>query len=264
MRQMTVEDIEAGLRFCRASGWNQLEADWHCFLRANAAGCRVAVENGEVAGTVTTLRFEDRFSWISMLLVPPEKRGRGIGTALLLEALRVLSDVRCVRLDATPAGKAVYDRYGFRDEYPLVRMRADGVAAVAAEGVRRLEAGDVEAVERLDRAVFGAERRVVLEHLRGSDAFVAEANGEIAGYAMLRRGFLASQVGPLVARDAGMARALASACGAGIIDVPEANAGWLDGMGFRPQRTFMRMYRGEAPDYGRRGEEFAIAGPEFG
>jgi ribosomal protein S18 acetylase RimI-like enzyme len=264
MRQMAVEDIEAGLRFCRASGWNQLEADWLCFLRANPAGCRVAVENGEVAGTVTTLRFEDRFSWISMLLVPPEKRGRGIGTALLLEALRVLEDVRCVRLDATPAGKAVYDRFGFRDEYPLVRMRTDRLSRVAGEGVRRMEAPDVEAVERWDRTVFGAERRVVLEHLRESDAFVAEAGGEIAGYAMSRRGFLAPQMGPVVARDGATAGALVSAFGAGIIDVPEANAGWLEAMGFRRERTFMRMYRGEAPDCRRKGEEFAIAGPEFG
>src|SRR6266567_5842191 len=127
LRRMAVEDIEAGLRLCRASGWNQLEADWRCFLRANPAGCRVAIEEGEVSGTVTTLRFEDRFSWISMLLVAPERRGRGFGTALLLEALRVLEDMRCVRLDATPAGKVVYDRCGFHDEYPLVRMRAESV-----------------------------------------------------------------------------------------------------------------------------------------
>ena len=153
-----MEDIEAGLRFCRASGWNQLERTG--FLQANPAGCQVAVEDGAVAGTVTTLRFEDRFSWISMLLVTSGKaRTRDWDGAATGRPLRVLDEVRCVRLDATPAGKAVYDRYGFRDEYPLVRMRADQVAlAVAAGGVRRLEARDVEAVERLDRAVFGAKR----------------------------------------------------------------------------------------------------------
>ena len=262
---MAAEDIEVGLRFCRASGWNQLEADWRCFLRANPAGCRVAVEEGEVAGTVTTLGFEDRFSWISMLLVPPERRGRGIGTALLMEALRVLEDMRCVRLDATPAGKAVYDRYGFRDEYPLVRMRAETVTTGAAEGVRRMEEGDLPAVERLDRDVFGAERRVVLDHLRTQYAFVAEADGEIAGFALGRNGFRTPQVGPVVARDERMAKALIGAFRAScVIDVPERNAAWLEGMGFRRERTFMRMYRGDAPEGGRLEWQFAIAGPEFG
>lgn len=143
-------DIDAGLRFCRASGWNQLESDWRCFLGASPAGCRVALAAGEVAGTVATLRFDARFSWISMLLVAPELRGRGIGTALLMEALRVLEDVPCVRLDATPAGKKVYDQYGFRDEYPLVRMRAERVTLAAAGGTRRMTDGDFAAVLQLD------------------------------------------------------------------------------------------------------------------
>src|SRR4051794_28971801 len=103
MRQMTAADIDAGLRFCRASGWNQLAPDWQCFLSANPEGCRVATDGSEVVGTVATLRFEARFAWISMVLVPPERRGHGIGTALLQEAMRVLEDMPCVRLDATPA-----------------------------------------------------------------------------------------------------------------------------------------------------------------
>src|ERR1043166_1113917 len=102
---MTEQDIEAGLRLCRASGWNQLAADWRIFLECNGEGCRVEEIDGRVAGTAATLRYEDRFSWISMLLVDPEMRRRGIGTMLLEEALRVLGGTRSIRLDATPAGK---------------------------------------------------------------------------------------------------------------------------------------------------------------
>src|ERR1035437_1402272 len=124
IRQMAPADVDAGLRLCRASGWNQLESDWRCFLDWNPRGCRAAVSDEVVVGTVATLRLEERFSWISMLLVDPAMRGRGIGSTLLRDALRLLEDVETVRLDATPAGKVVYERYGFLDEYPLVRMRA--------------------------------------------------------------------------------------------------------------------------------------------
>src|SRR5438093_626515 len=72
LRQMTHADIPAGLRLCRAAGWNQLESDWRCFLELNPEGCRVAESESRVAGTVTTLRYEAKFSWISMVLVDPE------------------------------------------------------------------------------------------------------------------------------------------------------------------------------------------------
>src|SRR6266581_4104988 len=129
---MTSDDIAAGLRLCRASGWNQLESDWRCFLELNPEGCRVVEsdsaesDNAEfgrvesdrrVAGTVATLRYEEKFSWVSMLLVDPEMRHRGIGSLLLGEALRLLEDMETIRLDATPAGKLVYDKFGFVDEY---------------------------------------------------------------------------------------------------------------------------------------------------
>src|SRR2546425_6654350 len=119
---MAPSDIPAGLRLCRASGWNQLESDWRCFLELNPEGCRVVECNsGEcangVAGTVATLRYEEKFSWVSMLLVDPGMRHRGIGSLLLGEALRLLADMETIRLDATPAGKLVYDKFGFVDEY---------------------------------------------------------------------------------------------------------------------------------------------------
>src|ERR1035438_9940915 len=70
LREMNASDIEAGLRLCRAVGWNQLESDWRCFLDWNPLGCLVAVRDGVVVGTVATLRFEGRFGWISMVLAP--------------------------------------------------------------------------------------------------------------------------------------------------------------------------------------------------
>src|ERR1035441_4118024 len=114
IRQMAPADVDAGLRLCRARGWNQLEAAWR--------GRLVAVSDEVVVGTVATLRFEERFSWISMLLVDPAMRGRGIGSALLRDALHLLEDVEPVRLDASPAGRAVYERHGFLDEYPQIQI----------------------------------------------------------------------------------------------------------------------------------------------
>ena len=259
-RDMTRADIPAGLRLCRAAGWNQNEADWLCFVN----GARLALLDGRIAGTVGTLRFEDSFAWISMLLVDPEFRRRGVGTALLMEALRLLAEVACVRLDATPAGKLVYDQCGFHDEHPMVRLRAESLRGGATLPPLRT----LDPVRELDRAVFGADRGPVLDHLlAAAPDFAFHTDG---AYALGRHGFHADHIGPVVARDEATARALVSAVHTGrpvLIDAPEHTPswiGWLESIGFRRERPFMRMYRGMPPPTAIPEFQFAIAGPEFG
>jgi len=275
-RPMVETDIDAGLRLCRASGWNQLEADWRCFLECSPQGCRVAVCEDRVVGTVATLNYEDSFGWISMLLVDPEWRGQGIGTRLLEEACQILSGVETVRLDATPAGKLVYDKAGFQDEYLLVRMKAASLVGEGLPGVRPLEDSDWPRLLEWDRLVFGADRGAILRRLfHGAPeyAFVAESAGEMRGFLLGRHGYLSEYFGPLVARDDLTARALVSAGVARsqgrtvMIDAPRHTAEWnrwLESRGFREERPFIRMFRGTNSRPGLPGLVFAIAGPELG
>src|SRR6266436_1070468 len=148
LRTMTIDDISAGLRLCRASGWNQLESDWRVFLNWNPSACRVAERDGNVVGTIAALRYGDSFTWLSMVLVEPSERGAGIGTRLLQEELTLLQD-DCVRLDATPLGRPLYARNGFVDEYPLSRMAATVHAEDFAAGptsARPMREEDLEPV----------------------------------------------------------------------------------------------------------------------
>lgn len=67
-RTMKVDDIAAGLSLCRAAGWNQRLQDWELFLTMSPEGCRVALdESGKIVGTVTTVRYENHFSWVGMV-----------------------------------------------------------------------------------------------------------------------------------------------------------------------------------------------------
>ena len=77
---------------------------------------------GNVMGTVTTIPYENHFAWIGMVLVDPSKRRQGIGTQLLREALQLTADQETIKLDATPAGREVYLKLGFVDEYKIIRM----------------------------------------------------------------------------------------------------------------------------------------------
>lgn len=278
MRNMTAEDIPAGLRLCRASGWNQLENDWSLFLELNPTGCRVAEKDGKVVGTVATLKYYNRFSWVSMVLVDPQQRRAGIGTQLLQEALALLDEETCIRLDATTAGRQLYQQYGFVDEYSITRftISIDSVQiAPVTRDVRRMHEQDFLSVFDRDHIVFGADREPILRSLfaRSSECAHVAVASNIQGYCFGRPGFLYRQLGPIVADDENVARDLVLQCLAQStvrrfgIDAPRhspAWLAWLESIGFIEERSFIRMYRGINRYPGDPKSVFGIVGPEFG
>ncbi len=278
-REMTPEDIPAGLALCRSAGWNQTSRDWEFFIRIHPGGSQVAVEeDGMVVGTVATLRYRDHFSWISMVLVDPTKQRQGIGIQLLRESLRILCDDDTVKLDATPSGREIYLQLNFVDEYPLTRMHngALSTATLPASSARPVCRNDLTTLQQFDREVFGADRGNVLEWLvEGAPqyAFLLEEQGNISGYCFGRQGYHFTHIGPVVSRTPDGAKQILSAalrtCGGKqiIIDALKHSAPWTDwltSIGFEAQRPLMRMYRGTNAHPGLPQFQFAILGPEFG
>lgn len=287
-RQMVQEDVEAGLQLCRQARWNQLERDWAVFLEMNPRGCFVADKEGKVVGTVATLCYESRFSWIGMVLVDQAYQRQGIGMQLLRQALEVLKNEETVKLDATPEGREVYLNLDFIDEYPLSRMRSEvatpdlnplrgrGSGPGYGADARPILENDLPGLVAFDYGIFGADRKNLLEWMwRGAlpYGFVVGSGDEIAGYCLAREGYNFTQIGPVAARDFGVARDLVSAvlnsCAGRsvILDALHFDKEWLSWLatiGFTEQRKFIRMYRGTNRFPGNLKNQFAILGPEFG
>lgn len=275
VRAMTAGDILAGMRLCNLAGWNQTGTDWERFLAASPGGCFVAEAHGDVAGTVATIAYEGRFAWIGMVLVDPARRGQGIGTRLLEVATEHLdrSGLPCIKLDATPQGKPLYQKLGFQSEYELERWqleRPSQAPSAVAHGPLR------ESILRLDREVFGADRSELLRSIsRGDPDLVLAAGTEEnpVGYALGRRGALADQLGPWVAHDESAAAGLLdefllrSSSQKVLVDAM-CDSPWarklLRECGFQYSRTLTRMYRGRNSFPGRPELQGAILGPEFG
>ena len=80
-------------------------------------------DDGKIVGTAATLSYENRFAWIGMVLVDPDYRNRGIGTSLLQRTIEYLdaAGIPTLKLDATPAGKPLYEKLGFVSEYEIDR-----------------------------------------------------------------------------------------------------------------------------------------------
>jgi GNAT superfamily N-acetyltransferase len=278
-RQMRAEDIGAGLALCRAAGWNQVERDWQLFLHLNPQGCRAATDdNGKVVGTVVTIPYQRRFAWIGMVLVDPAWRRQGIGTQLLKESLDILRITELVKLDATPAGREVYQRLNFVDEFRISRMHNPWVSddKFLLNNCRSMRHGDIPALMPIDSDVFGADRRTLLSWLfEGAPeyAFVKEDSSGINAYCFGRAGYNFTHIGPLIAADMEAAKGLfckvlLNCKGRPVItDASHINpkwVSWLTSLGFVEQRLLIRMHRGQNTWPGLPGNQFSIMGPEFG
>jgi GNAT superfamily N-acetyltransferase len=267
-------DIPAGLNLCRQAGWNQVESDWKVFLEFNKDGCFVAEHEGRVVGTATTISYDKRFAWIGMVLVDAQQRRMGIGTRLLNTTIDYVNHLPCIKLDATPAGREVYLKLGFKDEYVLSRYVAENVVYEnPSEEVAHVTGEDLDTIIEIDKAVFGAERSVLLKNWMDRQPSCAFIHQGSEAYCFAREGFNYFHLGPIVATNFSTARAVCTAAlqQAGtrplVIDVPHHSAEWLQwlkSVGFREQRTFTRMYLGENIYPGMPLRQFAICGPEFG
>nr|WP_272877278.1 GNAT family N-acetyltransferase [Neoroseomonas eburnea] len=231
-----------------------------------------AVDDGReaLAATAAFIRYGADLAWISMVLVRPDMRRRGLATALMRWAVETLHGTRCAALDATPAGREVYRRLGFRDLWGFARWSLPAPLP-AGPGARPLAASDWPALLAMDAAAFGAPREALLRDFAArlpQAAFVA-ADG--AGFVLARDGAHGPQIGPVVAPDDATARALIAAAraalpGTPVLDLCDARPGltaWLTVHGATMQRPFTRMALG-ADTPGDAALLAAVAGPEFG
>jgi predicted N-acetyltransferase YhbS len=275
IRRMTEGDIPAGARFAQIAAWNQTRSDWEKFLRASPEGCFVAEAGGEVAGTVATISYENRFAWIGMVLVHPEWRGKGMGTLLLQTAIDYLTRCRlpCIKLDATPQGKTLHTKLGFVSEYEIERWelrRAPQPDPAAEPGVVTDDVLD------FDREVFGADRSELLRAIALENPGLvvqARVQGKLAGYGLGRRGAIADHLGPWVAREESAARELLeeflrrSSRSKIFVDALKGNP-WATQLlregQFQFSRPLTRMFRGRNEAPGRAELQCGVLGPEFG
>ena len=277
---MTDADVPFADAVRSMAGWNQTMNDWRRFLQAEPEGCFLAEWDGIPVGTATTICYGTELAWIGMVLVHPDFRRRGIGTALLEQCLQYLQSkkIQCIKLDATPQGKEVYDKLGFKDEWTLTRWSNPSIACSGpiAKLSCVVNSSNLCSVKRLDTMAFGVSRFHLLEALsRQSTAsiFLKNTLGDVDGYGFIRAGTRAFYLGPIVAISTEVALniveyLLAQHAGQPVYwDIPDPNHSltlWAQQHGFTAQRQLIRMHLGENHKPGCPAMQIALTAPETG
>ena len=201
---LTSEHVDEALALSSAEGWNQSAEDWRRMVGLEPSGCFLAREEGRLVGTVTTTTYGRDLAWVGMMVVHPDFRRRGIGAALMRRALDHLHGIgiASIKLDATPAGRPLYESLGFTAEAEVERRQGIAPAVRRGEVVHEVDALTKRALG-IDRLAYGADRSRLLERLVADGAtrpLVGPPNAsETSGFALARRGRDAAYIGPLVA-----------------------------------------------------------------
>jgi hypothetical protein len=271
-------EIPGCMALSAEAGWNQTPDDWAMFMRHGTVFG--LLDGGVPVASGAILPYPNDFAWISLVLVTAKRRRERVGTRILEECCAEIARRDLVAmLDATPAGERVYRPLGFEPMFGLKRWQSQGGgndgggSAKRPAGIRPMTKDDMAAAVTLDAAAFGPRRQFLLDDLFGREralAFVTES--DVRGFVLARPGRLATQIGPLIAADEGVAAALLSAAldsirGPLFLDLADrwiSLARLLQQRGFTEQRPFLRMGMRRHAPFGDPARTFVIAGPEFG
>jgi ribosomal-protein-alanine N-acetyltransferase len=280
-------DIPLVTTWARQEGFAPGSGDVAIYRHTDRQGIWVGRLGGEPIGCIAGVRYNAAYGFLGLFLVRPAWRGRGHGLELWRHAMEHLADLPCIGLEAAPDRVADYAHWGFVPASPTTRWQviSDGHPATAPpsppEGWQLLADA---AIPELAVQWFDAQREPSprphflsqwLHHPAGSVLALIDADGACHGFGRIRPCLLPRgegwRVGPLMAETPAAAEWLLHGllhrhAGVVLIDAPGANAAaapLLEGMGFRPVGTTLRMYRGEVPSVSL-GDVYGLACLELG
>jgi ribosomal protein S18 acetylase RimI-like enzyme len=263
-------------------GWGHTKRDVERCWNLEPRGCFIAESENTIVGHVFSILF-DKIGWIGLLIVHPERRGLGLGAALMKAAIDFLerNGAETIKLEAVEKAAPLYRRLGFADEFDSLRycgMPKRTVQQNRKRIVSPMEESDLLEIAEFDAQHFGANRFSVLRELHGDFAeycFAARENKRLEGYVMARNTLNGLWIGPFVCSDLRAAELLFDAF---IESLPKESRGLrlgfpasnqnarklVEELGLQLAGKSIHMIRGDRKNQGDMTHIYGIGGPEKG
>jgi ribosomal protein S18 acetylase RimI-like enzyme len=193
IRELTRDDVDAAVALGTTQGWRDRHSFYELALRTPTCQAIVGCVEGRVIATGLATA-GGPVGWLGAIIVSAESRGRGFGRAVTEELCRRLRAAGCatLSLEATDAGRPMYERMGFRTVTHYHQLQADhlDLAPVLRDGtrVRTLETADLPAVFDLDRLATAEDRSAPIRVLAGVRLGNAGATTDAASWVLERDG----------------------------------------------------------------------------
>jgi ribosomal protein S18 acetylase RimI-like enzyme len=216
LRAMTEADLPACHRLSLQLKWPHRLEDWRFLLRVGQGvvlESRLGDQPPAVVGSAMCAHYGERHAAIGMVIVQPGVQGHGLARRLM-QQLRQYTGSRIEILNATAAGQPLYAKLGFSAIDTLHQYQGSVVPPLLiplppGERVRPLGHSDGARIEALDKLATGMDRSKVLAAIgEAAEGVAIDRDGDMLGFALVRRFGHGRVIGPVVAPDIVRAKAL--------------------------------------------------------
>lgn len=256
IRTMTRKEVDIAIEWAAAEGWNPGLHDAESFYAADPNGFFIAELNGEPAGCISAVAYDDTFGFMGFYIVRKDLRKQGIGMALWETAIKYMG-ARTIGGDGVVSMVNKYVQCGFQIGNYNARYEGIGMKSVS----QLTDLCDVPFAElaRFDRRFFPAPRNQFLKtwiSQAGVHSLALMDGSRLTGYGVIRPCFRGFKIAPIFADSSAIAEklftALASfADGKSIfLDIPVSNR---EAMKLVERHTMtkvfetVRIYKGAKP-----------------
>ena len=241
--------LDQATALSQAENWPHRLQDWQMLMMLSQG--RAALRDGVVIGTALRTDYGLDVSLLNMIIVQRSERGQRIGYKLMSSLMDEVSG-RELRLVATKAGIPLYEKLGFESEGEIFQCQGE-IASVGLpdEEINPAKPDDTHAIIELDSRFLAADRRALVQWLakHARLAVARGAQGEILGYAALRRFGKGHVIGPIQANSQRQAQNLVCYLAASLaeqfvrIDTDDGLGlmPWLEDRGLKCIDTVTRM-----------------------
>lgn len=180
-------------------GWGDIMPKFEEYLQWKfCMPVKIVIDN-KIAGIGTGIIF-GKTAWLAHIIVMKKFRKQGIGSAIVTQLIRYLSEQGCktISLIATDAGYPVYKRAGFieQTEYIFFENKNRSNLFNKSESIDniKLSGTDIKCILQLDKKISGENREQLitsyLDNIR-----IYRSNDKIKGYYLpvLGEGFIAAE-----------------------------------------------------------------------
>lgn len=212
---MTTQHLEQAVGLTQQLKWPHRINDWQQALSLGEG--LVAVQDGNVVGTILWWRWGERYASLGLVIVASEMQGKGLGRTLMQAVLAKLAGYN-VRLHATGMGKGLYEKLGFvatgmiEQHQSRALMQVAAIAPAKCGMLREARDADGATLVALDRQAHGQHRPALIAMLLASARrfLLLERAGRIVGFACQRDFGHGQTIGPVIAEDLSQAKELVS------------------------------------------------------
>ncbi len=261
IRPMTAADPEPAADVLRRGDFGERLGFFQWAITQPTITSFVAEDDGRIIGTGVA-SVHGGAGWVGVIFVDAAYRGSGLGRRITRTVVDHLEThgVRSMVLIASPMGRPIYEREGFRAFERQVRFTIDGLSPAETPPDPRLRPfapSDLDALIALDRTVTGEDRSTVLRALVDTTTTTVALGSDrrVRGYATRSpwRG------GAVIAPDPDDAlrllerrrhtTGLSGKAGAGVLESNAVGRARLREAGWTEELGGVRMIRGEALDW---------------